>query len=405
MVRTAMKPYAPIALTLASLALYDCGGNVGDPTCSTSTFNVDGNTFVTFGTTADARKVDAFLQATLDLNAATVQIHDGITATCAAIGTDLGIAPSQYVAQSAGELPVAYTCRRVATEVRAILNAALPAGQALTLTITPPVCQVDLNVVAQCNARCTGSASATVPQCTGTVVVDCTGSCSGSCAGTCDATCTGTCDGTCTGRCGGTCTGQCSGQCDARDSTGRCIGTCMGTCTGRCSAMCTGGCTGSCSAGCSGSCRGECTGTCSVPGTVHCDGTFAAQADVQCSAACAAQANARATCTDPQVIIGTAVTVTPAALDRLNTLVTSLQRNYPRMLLNADRIRRVVQQSAPTFVQSLNGAGTAASHVGLTAVACFARAAVVSAEMANRFSVSAQVTVDFSATVSATATP
>ena len=400
-----MRKFVPLVLAVLPVALIDCIGNVADPTCSTSTFDVTGGTFVTFGSTVDARKIDAFLQATLDLNTATIQIHDGLTATCRAIGDDLGIAPSQYVPASAGELPVAYTCRRVAAEVRSVINAALPAGQALTLTITPPVCQVDLNLVAQCNARCTGQASVAVPQCMGTVVVDCSGSCSGACAGSCDASCTGICDGNCSGRCAGTCTGQCSGGCDAMDSTGRCVGTCMGTCTGRCSAMCTGTCTGSCSAGCQGNCRGTCTGTCSVPGTVHCDGTFAAMADVQCSAACAAQANARATCTDPQVTIGTAATVTPAALARLGTLVTSLQRNYPRMLLNAQRIQRVVQQSAPTFVNSLSGVGTAASHVGLTAVACVARAAAVSADMVNRFSVSAQVTVDFSATVSATSAP
>ena len=54
----------PVTATLA-LALADCGdvspNDLRDPTCSTSSFNVEGRTFTTFGTSADARKVDAFL--------------------------------------------------------------------------------------------------------------------------------------------------------------------------------------------------------------------------------------------------------------------------------------------------------------------------------------------------------
>ena len=392
----------PVTATLA-LALADCGdvspNDLRDPTCSTASFNVEGRTFTTFGTSADARKVDAFLQATLDLNAATVEIADGLTTTCAAIGSDLGIAATEYRPSTAGELPVAYTCRRVSTEVRAIIEAALPRGAALDVTIVPPVCRIDVSFAAQCAAQCTAQATVQVPTCMGELVAECTGSCSGSCAGTCEAGCTGTCSGTCTGTCMGTCTGQCSAGCSAMDSTGRCVGTCAGTCTGSCSANCMGSCAGSCSAGCMGSCRGQCRGTCSVQSSVRCDGTYDVQADAQCSAACEAQANARATCTDPQITIGSRATVSPAALQRLNVLVTSLQRHYPRIVLNATRIDRVVRQSAPNFVASLNGVGTAASNVGLSAVACVARAGVVATDIASRFSASAQVSVEFSASV------
>ena len=397
----------PVAAVLA-LALADCG-DLGtditrDPTCSSTTFNVEGRTFATFGTSADGRKIDAFLQATLDLNAATVEIANGLTATCAAIGADLGIAASEYQPSTAGELPVAYTCRRVSREVRTILEASLPRGAALDVTLVPPVCQIDVSFAAQCAARCTAQATVEVPRCMGELVAECTGSCSGSCTGTCEAGCTGVCSGMCTGTCMGTCVGQCSAGCSATDATGRCVGTCTGTCNGSCSATCSGSCTGSCSAGCQGSCRGQCRGTCSVQSSVRCDGTYDVQADAQCSAACEAQANARATCTEPQLTVGTRATVSPAALQRLNTLVASLQRNYPRIVLNASRIDRVVRQSAPGFVASLNGVGTAASNVGLTAVACVARAGAVAADITSRFSASAQVTVEFSASVSAQGT-
>ena len=71
----------------------------------------------------------------------------------------------------------------------------------------------------------------------------------------------------------------------------------------------------------------------------------------------------------------------PAALQRLSVLIASLQRNYPRIVLNASRVDRVVRQSAPSFVASLNGVGSAASNVGLTAVACVTRAALVAADI------------------------
>ncbi|TAK30564.1 MAG: hypothetical protein EPO40_07780 [Myxococcaceae bacterium] len=399
-----MKRLLVPAFATFGLALTACGdvspNDLRDPTCSATTFNVEGRTFTTFGTTADARKIDAFLQATLDLNAATIEIADGLTTTCAAIGTDLGLAASEYRPATAGELPVAYTCRRVSQEVRTIIEAALPRGASLDVTIVPPVCQIDVSFAARCAAQCTATATVEVPRCMGELVAECTGSCSGSCAGTCDGGCTGVCSGMCTGTCMGTCVGQCSAGCSATDSTGRCVGTCAGTCNGSCSATCTGSCTGSCSAGCQGSCRGQCRGTCSVQSSVRCDGTYDVQADAQCSAACEAQANARATCTDPQITIGSRATVSPAALQRLNVLVTSLQRHYPRIVLNATRIDRVVRQSAPNFVASLNGVGTAASNVGLSAVACVARAGVVATDIASRFSASAQVSVEFSASVS-----
>lgn len=394
----------PVFATLA-LALVDCGtvspDDVRDPTCSSTTFNVEGGTFTSFGTSADARKVDAFLRATLDLNAATLEIANGLTETCAAIGTDLGLAASEYRPSTAGELPVAYTCRRVSQEVRAIVGAALPRDARLDVTVVPPVCQIDVSFAAQCAAQCTAQASVEVPRCMGELVAECTGSCSGSCAGTCEAGCTGVCSGTCAGRCMGTCTGECSAGCSAMDSTGRCVGTCQGTCMGSCSATCMGSCTGSCSAGCMGSCRGQCRGTCSVQSSVRCDGTYDVQGDAQCAAACEAQANARATCSEPQVTIATRATVSPAARQRLDALLASLRRYYPRIVLLSARADRVVRQSAPQFVASVNGVGTAARNVGLSAVACVARAGAVAADLTNRFNASVTVSVEFSASVSA----
>lgn len=393
----------PTVATL-SLALLDCGAtpeSLRDPTCSATTFNVEGGTFVTFGTSADARKVDAFLRATLDLNTATVEIAEGLRATCAAIGTDLGIAASAYQPGTPGELPVVYTCRRVGQEIRTILQGGLATSGRLNIDLTPPRCEINVNVAAECAARCSGSAMVQVPTCRGEVVADCSASCTGSCSGTCSASCTGTCRGTCTGQCMGTCNGMCSGTCSVPlDAAGRCSGSCSGTCMGSCSATCMGSCMGTCEAGCTGSCMGQCRGMCTGGVNVRCDGEYDVQADVQCTAACRAQANARATCTDPQLAITVTGGITAAQRARVEALIASLQRNYPRFQANAARIQRVIQMTAPNFVSSLNGLGSAATNVGLTAVACVARAGAVAADVTSRVQASASVTVDFTASVS-----
>lgn len=392
----------PTVATL-SLALLDCGANpdsLRDPTCSTTTFNIEGGTVTTLGTSPDAKKVEAFLRATLDLNTATTQIAEGLRETCAAIGNDLGVAASEYRAGTAGELPAVYTCRRVGQEVETILRAGLSANGRLTLDLTPPRCVIETSIAAQCAAQCSGSAMVMTPTCRGEVVADCSASCTGSCSGTCSASCTGTCRGTCSGTCMGTCNGQCSGTCSAMDAAGRCTGTCTGTCMGSCSATCMGSCMGTCEAGCTGSCTGQCRGMCTGGVNVRCDGEYDVQADVQCSAACHAQANARATCTEPQLTITVAGNITAAQRARVEALIASLQRNYPRFQANANRIQRLVSTTAPMFASSLNGLGSAVTNAGVTAVACVARAGSVVADVTNRVQASASVTVSFTASVS-----
>ena len=134
-------------------------------------------------------------------------------------------------------------------------------------------------------------------------------------------------------------------------------------------------------------------------GAVHCDGMYSAQADVQCNAACQAQANARATCSDPQIAVTVVGGASTTDLTRLRTLITSIETHYPRFLANAYRIQRVITTTSPAFVSSLNGLGSAATNVGLTASACVVRAVAVATDFSGRFAASTQVTVDISVSV------
>lgn len=400
-----MKRLIVPSIAILSIGLVDCGddglgGITNDPTCSTTTFNVEGNTFVSFGTGADARKVDAFLRATLDINTTVNSIHDDLVTACTNIGNDLGIPASEYVASSPTEPRVATVCNRVIREVRAVVTAALPANASLTLAFAPPICRADIDVAAQCAAQCTASASATVPQCMGTVVADCAGSCEGSCAGSCNAACTGSCSGTCTGGCSGTCVGRCEGTCRTMDSNGNCNGVCEGTCNGSCSANCTGTCMGTCTAGCMGTCMGQCRGSCSVASNVRCEGNFSVMAEAQCQAACEARASATVACSRPELTVVAQSNVDPAAQARLTTLIQSLTANYPLVLQNVARAQQLVIK-APQFATAFQGAASAAGSVGVRAVACMARAATVTAEAVTKVQASAQVTVSFQASFTA----
>ncbi len=396
-----MRPlYLFLPLAAASLvALDSCGPAGSDPVCGSATFDVAGNRVAILGTSADARKVQAFLQSTIDLTRGVNEVHDGMLASCAAIGTDLGLTEADYRASTAGEDRITTVCGRVATEIRAVVQAGLPSGASLQLMVTPPVCRVDLDVEGQCYAQCTGSASVMVPRCNGTLVADCTGSCDASCTGTCSGGCTGSCSGTCTGTCSGTCIGDCTGTCSARDGTGRCVGTCMGTCTGSCSAGCTGSCSGSCSGGCTGTCTGQCRGMCSVASTVRCEGTWDAQADVQCDAACRARVQAQAVCSPAAVRVAAITTVNPAGQARLATLITSLQNHYPEFARFAQRLVVLGTQTVPTFVTNVQGAAGAAGRVSATAGACIVRAGIIAADTATRLNATVQVNVQISAAV------
>lgn len=391
----------PVA-AVSFLALDSCGDNssIGaDPLCSTATFDIDGRRVTTFGTSADARKVQAFLQATIDLDRAVDDVGAGMLQSCRAIGADLGLTNADYVPAAANELPVVTVCNRVIREVRTVIQAGLPTGARLDVQVSPPVCRVDINFGAQCVAECTGSVMVMVPRCTGTVVADCNGTCDATCSGSCSGGCTGQCSGTCTGQCMGTCTGTCTGTCSQMDGTGRCIGTCMGTCAGSCSANCMGSCAGSCTAGCQGSCMGQCRGSCSVASNVRCDGMWAVDGDVECQAACRARAQAQATCTEARVGIAASASVNPAGRARLETLIGSLQRNYPLFVSNAQRIQTLLTETAPAFAASVQGAADAAGNVSATASACIARAAIAAASTSLEFRATVEVNVSFTGAI------
>jgi modification target Cys-rich repeat protein len=144
------------------------------------------------------RKLYAFLQATAELDKASVELEASVHAACRKMARELGIPDTG---------PIKDVCVRVANEIDANLKVSVKSESRLVTRYTPPQCHTEIDLAASFAAKCEARAQADID-------VRCTGRCGG--------TCNGTCSGACEGGGGG---GQCSGRCD---------GTCQGSCTGRC---------------------------------------------------------------------------------------------------------------------------------------------------------------------------
>lgn len=175
-------------------------GGLGGATSS----RVDPNTCGNYAATDAGRKLKAFLEATVQLDAAVKNTENYLRDSCALMARELGVATD-------GDTRT--VCTNVSNALREHLSVGLKAGAKLTIKYQPAVCTVDVQAAASAAAECQAKAQADV-------AVRCEGGCSG--------TCEGTCEGTCAGKAGtGGTAGQCAGECQ-----GTCRGTCSGGCTG-----------------------------------------------------------------------------------------------------------------------------------------------------------------------------
>src|SRR5690606_13185534 len=103
------------------------------------------------GTSADAVKLEAFLDAGARFEADSIALAEEVEATCAAMAADLGI---EVPTATGDELQVEVTCGALGVEIESIIDAALPAGASLEVVYEPPVCTVSVDAMAECVARC-----------------------------------------------------------------------------------------------------------------------------------------------------------------------------------------------------------------------------------------------------------
>jgi len=235
---------------------------------------------------------DAWIQGVADFSGVASATVTDLAATCRGLALDLGGDDDGSAPADPGEA-AKFWCNAAVAQIQAEVTA----RGSISVTVQPPICNVDVNVSASCEGSCQVDASCdpggVEVRCDpGKLAGKCEGSCSGSCQGSANlaVACEGTCEGTCTGECNGTCS------------------TMMGnTCNGSCDGTCTGECRGTCAVDASADieCSGECSGGCDVElKAPKCQGEIEppmCDVDADCQASCDASASAKAECKPPAI--------------------------------------------------------------------------------------------------------
>jgi hypothetical protein len=302
-------------------------------------------------------KLRAFVQASKDMAAVSLQIEGEIADACRRMGADLGIPPQEMQPRNEAGGKASGACAAVSARIDAILRQ----GVSVQVAVTPPACQAS----AQAEARCSGACEAQVDP--GQIIAQCQ-----------PGRLSGYCQGRCVGRCEGRCNGTCRGQCSQVDAQGRCVGQCNGDCDGACDATC----------------HAQCQGQWQAP---KCEGSVRPpSADAECNASCRAHADVHASCS-PAVVQVRANQNTEMSM----RLMTTLQANLPQ-LLHAELAlgRRLVgdaQVVAQVGAQLPRVIGDAGAH----AAACVGAAAEASASASVRINVSVRASASVSGKVGA----
>ena len=355
-----------VAATMLALPVVTNGcSSVADAqaaVCCTE-FKAGGTVDVKIGGGAEA---NVAVQAVADFAGIAAAGVDDITTACRNIATDLD---ADKTKSDAAEQTVDKRDKMKAWCTLAVETIGTFKGKAmgtLSIEVKPPVCSASISAKANCQAKCSGSASCDVkanpPKCTGgSLSVSCKGGCTAEAGATlkCEGSCTGSCSGSCTAQGGVECTGKCEGTCtaSAQGGTGTGIqadGTCKGTCKGTCSVTAP-------SVKCEGSCQGSCDAKCEAKagGSVKCDGKCDADfeplkceggkleggcmASAKCEGNCDASVSAKAECQPPSVAIVFAGAADVSAAGRIQA---TLEANLPLIFSFKARLEGMAKLTA-----------------------------------------------------------
>ncbi len=370
-------------VTLSLVALLPLVGCVADTGGSTGELVCDED----YGTSEEARHVEAFLRATADLEAAAADIEVDLRAVCEDMGAELGMSDAEIYAGAAARDDVEsirVACQNVDAALSAELDAIrAEAGVTFVLDVEPPRCDVSVEAYADCVAECEAEVDP------GSIEVTCEG---GEIRGMCSAMCTGSCAVDVNATCEGRCEGACDGTCSARGDDGSCAGSCDGTCRGQCVVES------------SASCTGECRGSCSVEMTApRCTGeTRAPSASIECQTHCESRVSAMATCTRGEVSLAIDGGLDADLRARADRVIAAMQAGASAMLELRARAR-IAQASVTALVDASAGAASDALSLGAGATRCAAAAGQQAIEAAASLSISVSVSVEVSGTVSGSA--
>jgi hypothetical protein len=361
------------------------------------------------GGTVDAKigggaEANVAVQAVADFAGIAAAGVDDITTACRNIATDLD---ADKAKGDAAEQTVDKRDKMKAWCTLAVETIGTFKGKAagtLSVEVKPPVCSASISAKANCQAKCSGSASCDVkanpPKCTGgSLEVSCKGGCtaSGSAEVKCEGSCSADCHGDCTVQGGIECTGKCEGTCEAKagvaGSGAQADGTCKGTCKGTCSVtppgvMCTGSCKGTCTAKCQGSATAsvKCDGKCDADfEPLKCEGgklEGGCMASAKCDGNCDASVSAKAECQPPSVAI---VFAGAADIQAAGRIQATLEANLPLIFAFKARLEGMAKLTATIT-------GNADVIVDIKA-ACIIQVAAAAAAAVQDVTESASVTV------------
>lgn len=192
------------ACAAAVIALTGCPGGAKIPGQGGS--GVDPNTCGNYAASDAGRKLKAFFEATVKLDAEAQRVVNIVGESCAIMGKELGMADGELKGEPKG------VCDRVFARLNDDLKVSVKADAKLKVEYKPAVCTIDLQASASAAAQCEAKAEADI-------AVTCNGTCSGTCEGTCKgAAGTGGSGGNCDGVCEGSCRGGCDGTADVNAS-------------------------------------------------------------------------------------------------------------------------------------------------------------------------------------------
>jgi hypothetical protein len=303
-------------------------------------------------------KVRTFVAASKDLVELSIQMESMASEACRRMGRDLGVPEPQMHARSddpGAEAQAA--CGALSVRIDSILQA----GVQVRAQATPPQCQADLQVKANCEGACNVDVDP------GQIVAQCE-----------PARLSGFCQGRCVGACEGRCNGTCQGQCSAVDAQGHCTGVCHGTCNGSCDATC----------------HARCEGQWQAP---SCQGYVRPpSADAECNASCNARADFRARCTPARVTVQASQNTELAM-----RLVGTLQANLPQLLQAEIALGRRIGQDVHTVVEVGGALPKLIGDAGAEAIACTAAAGGATVQASARIDVTVRASASVSGRVGA----
>ncbi len=203
MVTLTARSFLVVALSAALTTLTGCPKGGGIPGRGGSGSNIDPNTCGNYAASDAGRKLKAFLEATVKLDAEAQAVVNVVGESCAIMGRELQMSANELQGE-----PKA-VCDRVLARLNDDMKVAFKGEASLKIDYKPAVCTVDIQAAASAAASCEAKAEADVK-------VTCEGTCNGTCEGTCKGG-TGQ-GGECNGECQGTCKGQCDGHADVQAS-------------------------------------------------------------------------------------------------------------------------------------------------------------------------------------------